>query len=666
MHRRLLMASSALICSVAVFLAWVLCDLHDRSLPQELHPTAVVSVAAPDGMDDAEVFRQLEERNAALNLGLVKIVPDMERGTDAQVFVPLPGTQLDGLESGSSIRRFGSLPDGSVAGMERLDSASANGQYLVCGRWDGITRSAFEAWAAGTGARLEYGSDGMEGDLRMLLGQSAFRVAIGATVALMAVLALFWLSFKARSRALRVLAGVPGWKIQFDDAMGLMSPMLAVAAAADAVAVLAVLALRGAVFVPYLLRVMLLFEAMVFGSLLAFVIAVAALCWPSARMIASRRPMPRGLLRASVLVKAMALIAVLAVIAPSAAAFGEASASAREQSVWRRLRDQVSVSTAFGPDQTDMDTKAAELVRTMEERGDAALSYAFVDGQDADAVTGIVTRSWLDLIGIDPDATDGIRPIANAELPEQAAETIGQFAAWTRNDAAARNLTAESRCYAADGVAVPMLKGGSDEMLFPKRATLIVVPDMADFSDSGFLVPALSSRNIVLTGLNATRAQVGRLGLSGKVSVRYVAEDQILRAQFAAYFAWMRAASIILLLAAFAMVAFVGTDVRATLRADHDYPLLLNGYAPLRLAAPTILAETLFGTVAAALVCGVLVLRHSGGDVAAPLAGAAPLGSATSLVCATLFAAASAMTFSACCHRAAVAGRFRSITERTM
>lgn len=80
MHRRLLVVSSALMCALAVFVAWVLCDLHDRSLPQELHPSAVITVTLPDGMDDADALRQFGDQNRKLGLGLVKIVPDMEHG----------------------------------------------------------------------------------------------------------------------------------------------------------------------------------------------------------------------------------------------------------------------------------------------------------------------------------------------------------------------------------------------------------------------------------------------------------------------------------------------------------------------------------------------------------------------------------------------------------
>lgn len=653
MHRRLLVVSSALICALAVFVAWVLCDLHDHSLPQELHPSAVVTVTLPDGMDDADALRQLAERNGTLGLGLVKIVPDMEHGTDAQVFVPLSGTTLRGLDIGATIRRFGALPDGTVAGSDRLDSASAGGQYLICGRWDDSVRKGLDAWAAGVGVRLEYGDDDLTGDLRMLLGQSSFRVAVGAAVALTAVLVLFWLSFKARSRALRVLAGVPAWKIQVDDAVGLMLPMLAVAVIVDAAAALGVFVSRGGVFVPYLLRVMLLLESVILACLLVFTLVLSAACWPSVRMIADRRPMPRGLLRASVLVKAVVFVAVLAVIAPSAVSFREASDAAREQSVWQRLRDQVSISITFGPGRTDMDVKAAALVRAMERQGKAALSYTFTDGPEnrttADTpVSGLVTRSWLDLVGIDPDATNGITPVGVDRLDEQTRQIVDQFATWAKNGTQADRLRAESRYYVADGVTVPLLKGGSDDMLFSRHATLVVVPDLDGFSDSGFLTPALSSRNIVLTGLDDTRRQVARAGLGTAVSVRYIAEEQILRAQFSAYFAWMQAAAIILLLAALAMVALVGADVRATLRAGHDYPLLLAGYAPGRLAAPTILMETLFALASAGIICIVIITQQSSGI---------PI---------TLLAATLATLFSAICHRTATAGRFRVINDRTL
>ncbi|MBW3092560.1 hypothetical protein KIH79_06285 [Bifidobacterium sp. 82T10] len=653
MHRRLLVVSSVLMCALAVFVAWVLCDLHDRSLPQELHPSAMVTVTLPDGMDDADALRQLTERNRKLGLGLVKIVPDMEHGTDAQVFVPLPGTMLQSMEPGMSIRRFGSLPDGKVAGSDRLNSASAGGQYLICGRWDDSARHGLDDWATSTGVRLEHGDDDLTGDLRMLLGQSSFRVTVGAAVALTAVLVLFWLSFKARSRALRVLTGVPAWKIQYDDAVGLMLPMLAVAVIVDAAAALGVFVSRGGVFVPYLLRVTLLLEVMVFVCLLAFALVLSAACWPSVRMIADRQPVPRGLLRASVLVKAVVFVAVLAVIAPSMLSFREASDAAREQSVWQRLRDQVSVSITFGPDQTDMDAKAAALVHAMERQGKAALSYTFTDGPEhritADTpVTGLVTRSWLDLVSIDPDVTAGITPVDAGRLDTQARQVVDQFATWAKDDAQARRLHAESRYYVADGVTVPMLKGGSDEMLFSPHATIIVVPDLNGFSDSGFLTPALSSRNIVLTGLDDTRRQVAQVGLDAAVSVRYIAEAQILRAQFSAYFAWMQAAAIILLLVAFAMVALVGADVRAILRAGHDYPLLLTGYAPGCLAAPTILAETLFALASAGVVSIILATQQSDG------------------VSITLLVAALAALFSAVCHRAATASRFRAINDRTL
>ncbi|KFI51786.1 hypothetical protein [Bifidobacterium biavatii] len=435
-----------------------------------------------------------------------------------------------------------------------------------------------------------------------------------------------------------------------------MLPMLTVAVIVDAAVALGVFMSRGGAFIPYLLRVILLLETTVFACLLTFTLVLSAVCWPSVRMIADRQPMPRGLLRVSILVKAVVFIAVLAVIAPSMLSFREASDAAREQSVWQRLRDQVSVSVTFGPDHTDMDARAAELVHAMERQGKAALSYTFTDETDeqknritADTpVTGIVTHSWLDLVGINPDTTAGITPVDASRLNEQARQIVDQFTTWATDDAQARRLRNESKYYVVDGVTVPLLKGGSDEMLFSRRATIIVVPDLNGFSDSGFLTPALSSRNIVLTGLDDARRQATQAGLGAAISVRYIAEAQILRAQFSAYFAWIQAAAIVLLLAAFTMVALVGADVRATLRAGHDYPLLLDGYAPGRLAAPIILTETLFALAAAGIVCIILVAQQSGGT---------PI---------TLIVATVAAPFSAVCHRTATASRFRAINDRTL
>lgn len=653
MHRRLLMVSSALMCVLAVFLAWVLSDLHDRSLPQEFHPSAVISVTLPDGMSDVDAFSQLREQNTKLGLGLVKIVPDMERGTDAQVFIPLPGTVLRGVTSSSLIRRFGSVPNGRIADISRLDSASAGGQYLVCGRWDTSTRESVNVWATRTGVRLDYDGDDATSNFRMLLGTPSFRVAVGATIALVAVLVVFWLSSKARSRALRVLAGVPAWKIQYDDTLALLRPMLLVALVVDVIAVLVVLATRGWVFVPYLLRVIALCESVALGCLLMFTFVISAVCWPSAHMIAMRSPMPQGLSRASALIKALVFVAMLAVIAPSVTSLNTASDAAQEQSVWQRLRNQVSVS--FDANNSDLTTSMAAMIHAMAQHNMIALSYAFTDDQlehsaiDA-PVTGIVTRSWLDLIDINPDTTAGITPISDTQLPEQAQQIVSQFTTWANDDTQAARLRSQSHYYMVDGVTVPLLKGGSDEMLFPRHATIIVVPDVKSFSDSGFLIPALSSRNIVMSGLDDTRRQVVRAGLGNAVSVRYIAEEQILRAQFSAYFAWMQAATIVLLLAAFVIITVVGADVRATLRAKHDYPLLLYGYAPARLAALTMLTETLLALIATGILCGLLIAQHTDSTIMMLL----------------IIVAILATVFSAMCHRATVRARFRAINYRTL
>jgi len=110
-------------------------------------------------------------------------------------------------------------------------------------------------------------------------------------------------------------------------------------------------------------------------------------------------------------------------------------------------------------------------------------------------------------------------------LPAEAKDIVSQIPAWSADSQTSVNMLERALYYSVSGDAIPVLKGGSDTMLFPKRLTLIVLPDYSGFSDSGFLVPAATTRNIVLTGLQDVRARLRQAGLSRQVKVRYIAEE---------------------------------------------------------------------------------------------------------------------------------------------
>ena len=621
MHRRLFCTVSALVFLLAVLLSVMSSDLHDRSLPQGIHPAVAMTLdfQSPD-VDDAQALRGLADIGERQRLGIVKVMPDLDGDPAVQVFVALDSTAREQLPEGTSVRRFGNMPDSKVVGESRLSAASAEGQYYLMR--DARSDVALRDWAARSGATVTWGTDSLRDDVRLLVSQVSFVMAMVAALALMATMVLYWMASEVRSRALRVLAGVSAWRIQKDDMMGVLVPSWCAACLIDVIAVATVGTVKGTVFIPYFLRLLLVLEGAALTVLLIAMLVVGMLSWPSTVMIMRRASGNVGLRRSALAMKAMVFVAVLAVTAPAMSAMASAYSSAREQRVWERLSDQVSVSLHYVSDER-LDATIADVLRGLERDGRGALSYTFTAdmiGDDGAGPVALVTRQWLALVQADPERMEHAARVDVDRLPAEAKNIVSQIPSWASDPQVGVGMVERAACYIVDGDAIPVLKGGSDTMLFPKRLTLIVLPDYSGFSDSGFLMPAASSRNIVMTGLHDVRARLQQAGLSKQATVRYVAEEQILQAQFSAYFAWLQAAAFVMLIVSFALTVMVHAMVRAALRAKHDYPLMLSGIPAGRLAESTILAES--GVALAAGIVLAAVAFHSAGAVASLVTGA--------------------------------------------
>ena len=612
MHRRLFFAVAALVFLLASLLSAMSSDLHDRALPQGIHPTVSMMLDFQSSdVDDAQMLQELADIGEQRGLGLVKVMPDLDGDTSAQLFVALDSTANGQLPEGTSIRRFGNMPDSRVVGRARLSSASVNGQYYLV-RGD-QSDDALRDWLVRNGAVTTWGTDSLRDDMRLLVSQPSFVMSMAAALTLMVTMVLYWMASKVRSRALRVLAGVSAWRIQQDDMMGVLVPSLCAACLIDAIAAVAVGTVRGWVFVPYFLHMLLMLEGIVLVGLFVSMLIVGALSWPSAMMIMRRASGNIGLRRSALAMKSVVLVATLAVTAPSMSAMAAADSTAREQQVWERLSDQVSMALSYNDD-AQQDAEVADVLRGLERDGQSALSYTFTpdmtDEADAEPVA-LVTRQWLDLVRADPDHMGHATRITIDHLPEEAKAIVAQIPAWSSNQRAGEDILEQVSYYAVDGDTIPVLKGGSDTMLFPKRLTLIVLAGYSGLSDSGFLVPAATTRNIVMTGLQDVRARLQQAGLARQVTVRYVAEEQILQAQFSAYFAWLQVAAFVMLVVSFALTVMVHAMARSALRARHDYPLMLNGVSATRLVESTILAES-GATAAVGIVFAVIALRSTG------------------------------------------------------
>lgn len=180
------------------------------------------------GMDDARALRELTNIGDQRKLGIVKVMPDLDGdAAERQVFVAMDATARGRLPVGTSIRRFGNMPDSTVVPDSRLSSASASGQYyLIRGDQSDV---GLHDWLNRNGVTVTWGTDSLRDDIRLLVSQLSFMMSMAAALALIATMVLYWIASKVRSRALRVLAGVSTWRIQKDDMMGVLVPSLCAA-----------------------------------------------------------------------------------------------------------------------------------------------------------------------------------------------------------------------------------------------------------------------------------------------------------------------------------------------------------------------------------------------------------------------------------------------------
>ena len=157
---------------------------------------------------------------------------------------------------------------------------------------------------------------------------------------------------------------------------------------------------------------------------------------------------------------------------------------------------------------------------------------------------------------------------------------------------------------ARDPNAVPVAAAGSGDLVFPQRSLLVVVPDPAATFTDDFLASLASSSNLVFGGLEATTEVLRRHDLASTVQVKLAAEDGVLRAQFAAYEAWLRGVALVALVVSFVLALGVSAAISALVSARRDYPLRLAGRTWTSIVSHRLAREW----VGAALIVGVVLV----------------------------------------------------------
>jgi hypothetical protein len=578
MYQRIIAGVAAALFALLAVVSSVMTDLQDRSFPRALGATSTLAIdAAPSGLSDADALARLTAISDERDLGLVRILPDLAGDADGQVFVPL-GEETHALPA--TVPWYGSQPTGVVVGRDALAHSFATGQYLVTGPVDGLDGAVEELTAAGVKVRRV--DDGVAQTASFLVRQDSFRTTLLAGVALMVALALFWLSVRAQGRALRVLGGVPARRIQAEDLGRLAVAVTLPAVPVTAVAAVVVAARHGRGWVPHYLPTLVQLELLVIVATLAFALLMSLVSWPSTSLIASRQPAVRSLRSSSGALKAVTFVLVVVTAGPAWWAYHEAQDSAAQEARWRALSDQVALRFPAGLGEEGfvrITKQVGRVVADADRAGDAALSYAMAPDQlrvadDTYDSIALVNQSWLDLMGV---GADDLRPVTGG-VPDAVREGLApNLALWARtpSDASLAALAADLRT--VRGAAVPLAAAGSGDLVFPQRPLLVVVPDASAALNDDFLASLSSSNNLLLAGLDATNALLREHHLATTVQVKHAAEDGVLRAQFAAYEAWLRGIALIALLAAFVLALTISAMTAAMLHARRDFPLRLDG-----------------------------------------------------------------------------------------
>lgn len=626
MHKRIVIAVSVLLFILLAVVAVVITDIHDRFFPTQLGVHTKVSLDFTDaGMSDDEVFRQLGSISDRLELGLMKVAPDLGGDLTGQVFVKV-GSKGSYPEK---IQRFGDQPDAKIRDHKALAHSFANGDYLVTGKTSRLAE--FKDWLTANHIHQQWTGATIGMILQFLVLQSDFGVTLLAVIALMVALVLYWLTVKARGRALRLLAGVSTWRIQYEDLSGFLAVITIAAVILDIVAITYVGWFQGLVFVPYYIKVLLASEAIVILVTMAFAFALSVASWPSPSMLAKREPAVKSLQKSSIVLKIVTFTLVLATVAPAFTVYTQSKQTAEEQGMWKSLEDQVVLFFAARAGATSgqkvesdferLEPGVGDMVQEAEARNAVALSHMFTpDDLEANRfdITPyrylvMINQRWLDLMFggnqggkmLERPQMSGLVLLSPTQVPEDAKRFFKEMASiWLRDEKKLETILNKIKFYRYSGEAkLPFARGGGG-LVFPKanETMILLMPGLYEVFDDSYLTSAASSSEILFTGLEGTQRQLAERGLQGRILVKYMAEEGILRAQMYAYFAWLRAGSLLALIVALTIAAVIGAFITAVLKAKRDFPLRLSGTSWWMILRGRVMGEWFAGVAITLLV----------------------------------------------------------------
>ncbi|MBB4826117.1 heme/copper-type cytochrome/quinol oxidase subunit 2 [Sporosarcina luteola] len=591
MHKRIIILVSGALFALLALLAGIITDLNDREFPQAIGSKSRLNMNFTEsGFSINEAFSKLEELNARLDLGLVKIAPDLANDGEGEIFAALTKVGLP-----NKFTWFNGSDTGKVVGKDRLSNSYPDGFYLVTGNMAHLDE--FVNALQDAGVEITRRDAAILDSLVFVVQERGFITVILASLALISSLALFWLSVRARGRAIQVLGGSPTGRIQMQDLTDFGGALFISAGMIAMVAASYVGIFHGWMYVSTFLKILISIQIVVIAISIVAALIMSASAWPSAAMLATRQPAVKSLRRVSFVIQALTFVLVVSFATPAWSSYKNSAAKATEMAQWKKLSDQVSIAFALDVDEMDrVESKIGKVVKGADSVKTVALSYTYtkemwpsVDFDDYSAVS-FVNQRWLDLVTISAE-NSVVNAVTHEDLSKDLVVEIHEAIDLLSRETYSENLFKQIQFYEPiEGFRIPVAQGGGGESLrFGDDILLVVIPSLYNTYNDSALTSMLSSSNVMFTGATATQQLLAQHGLDGKalrdqgikgeLKVVYVAEDGILQAQFAAYLVWLQNLSLIALVVAFSVATAISALITATLQAKRDFPLRLAGQA---------------------------------------------------------------------------------------
>lgn len=648
MLKSLLRVVGAITVVVASLLAYIQLTFVEQGFPLGSQHRGTI-LFGESGLTTEQILTGLAEVSRQYDLEIYLEVPgkdDPFQGLDVYAVgheQPTAPTRIAWL----SLTRHGMLYPAA-----ELRETNLSTVYAVKGSWEGVT--ALTRWAESVGAQP--GQWGEETPFTVFSGglvHGAAGIPLVALAVLWVTIVLAWYAARAGARAVRLLAGTPGWRIQAQDVLGWLRVVVPVLLAGVLVVLTAVGLVKGwsnglavgGVVAGYLM--LMLGLGVCFGLVASMVTA------PSVSSLVLRKPPEARFEFPSQLLKAVALSLGLAALP---ALLWQAQGSLTRATIQGRvvaLTGYVSQSVG-GVTEEELDAAYEQLdrfVQAVDATGTLAYAEILTRGEvPAELVAAgfdsvaVVNSHYAERFGL--GVGDGSLEPVPAEQTEELLAS-GRLSTRLRDDGASAeaNGLRGYRVTGGEGIVAP--SGSGLGFRHAERPLLLISEKISTSLSADSLVSALTSDYLLFKDTTVIDRAAHDAGVSQMLLSRSRATDSaLLAAQFANQVVFTVGAGIVILLAAIAVSGWLSARVYASNNARFIYPMLTYGRSWWTVLRRRILAET--GIITSTFILVSIIYLA--------------LGMAWSPV--LLLGMVLYLGYSSLCHQRAVMAMIHSVTQR--